>query len=101
MSNNQMMEYVYHPEDSPEDFRQVRIYLNVESGGAKLSVTLEPEADMTKADVENVLRYLEQASLKRMNICLWTDCTVVVRHEEKKFKVELEGTVSVKELVQI
>ncbi|MCL2400263.1 MAG: hypothetical protein FWC91_11055 [Defluviitaleaceae bacterium] len=100
-NEEKLLEYVYHPEDNPEDFRQVRIIINTNISANNLYVTLEPEVDMTEKDVENVLKYLEKACLKRMDICLWEDCKVIVKNGDDRYSVSLAKDINVTGLTKI
>ena len=100
-AEGQLLEYVYHPEDTPEDYRQVRVLLNPAISTNDLHITLEPEVDMTEKDVENVLKYLEKACLKRMNICLWEDCTVILKNGDHQYSVSVAESITVTGLTKI
>jgi len=93
---HEVIEYVYNPENAPEDFQPVRILL--EMGADKLLIIVESDIEMTKIDIENLLKYLERAVLKRKHITLLNDCDVLVKMDGQKYDVVFEATFSVKNL---
>ena len=84
----QMLEHVYHPENQPEEFRQVRIQYGADSVEEKLMVYLEPESPLSSMDLRNILSYLEKVSFRKSRICLKNDCVVIVQSNGSKTTVQ-------------
>ena len=94
-SRSELIEYVYHPEKSPEDFQQVRITFKPSQDGSELLVILESDIEMTYKDIEGILLYLQQATLKRKHISLYEDCKVLVLADGQEYRVTLTEALAV------
>jgi|GEM_PF-2823454 len=96
---SELIEYVYHPEKSPDDFQKVRISLDMLND--KLQISMEADDEMTKQDVETVLLYLQKASLNRRRISILDDCSVMVKVGAQKFAVKMAQDLVVESLTAV
>jgi len=101
MSQNRIVEHVYHPEKSPQEFQSIRINLQADQKGeleGRLLVSLDNEAEMTFKDIQDVLVYLEKSVFKRRRINVLEDCDVSLTMPSGTYAVVLDADLAVKEL---
>ena len=83
----EIIEHVYHPENAPEDFQSVQIEMSMSE--QNLQINLDAGTEMTTSDIENVLQYLERATLKRRRISIYEDCDVFVQQKPVRLSEDL------------
>jgi hypothetical protein len=84
------MDYVYNPSSDLDEF--CNVHVSIKTTSDKLEVLLVADNEMTREDVEGILRTLEKDFCKRSRVNLAEECTVSVEAEGRAYGVSLEGS---------